>query len=39
MSITGIIIATVIVGGVGVFIVLFLGAAGEKLKVEPDGRE
>ena len=39
MSITGIIIATVIVGGVGVFIGLFLGAAGEKFKVETDERE
>ena len=39
MSITGIIIATVIVGGVGVFIGLFLGAAGEKFAVEVDEKE
>ena len=39
MSITGIIIATVIVGGVGIFIGLFLGAAGEKFAVEVDEKE
>ena len=39
MSIVGIIIATVIVGGVGVFIGLFLGAAGEKFAVEVDEKE
>ena len=39
MSITGIVIATVIVGGVGIFIGLFLGAAGEKFAVEVDEKE
>ncbi|MFP3152828.1 RnfABCDGE type electron transport complex subunit B [Lachnospiraceae bacterium ZAX-1] len=39
MSITGIIIATVIVGGTGLFIGLFLGVAGEKFQVEIDERE
>ena len=39
MSIIGIVVATAIVGGVGVFIGLFLGAAGEKFKVETDERE
>ncbi|MBR5509111.1 MAG: RnfABCDGE type electron transport complex subunit B [Lachnospiraceae bacterium] len=36
---TGIIIATVIVGGVGIFIGLFLGVAGEKFAVEVDEKE
>lgn len=39
MSITGIIIAAAIVGGVGIFIGLFLGAAGEKFAVEVDEKE
>ena len=39
MSIVGIVIATVIVGGVGIFIGLFLGAAGEKFAVEVDEKE
>lgn len=39
MSITGILIAAVIVGGTGIFIGFFLGAAGEKFKVEVDERE
>lgn len=39
MSIVGIIIATLIVGGVGIFIGLFLGMAGEKFKVEVDEKE
>ncbi|MEG0805260.1 MAG: RnfABCDGE type electron transport complex subunit B [Lachnospiraceae bacterium] len=36
---TGIIIAAVMIGGVGIFIGLFLGIAGEKFKVEIDPRE
>lgn len=36
---TGIIIAAVMVGGVGIFIGLFLGFAGEKFEVEVDPRE
>lgn len=39
MSLTGIIIAAVIVGGTGLFIGAFLGIAGEKFKVEVDERE
>ena len=39
ISITGIILAAVIVGGTGILIGFFLGAAGEKLKVESDPRE
>lgn len=39
MSITGIILAAVIVGGTGILIGFFLGIAGEKLKVEVDPRE
>lgn len=39
MSITGIILAAVIVGGTGIIIGFFLGIAGEKLKVEVDPRE
>ncbi|MFA9379173.1 MAG: RnfABCDGE type electron transport complex subunit B [Lachnotalea sp.] len=39
MSITGIIIAALIVGGTGLIIGLFLGVAGEKLKVEVDEKE
>ena len=39
MSITGIIIAAVIVGCVGLFIGAFLGIAGQKLAVEVDERE
>ncbi len=39
MNITGIIIAAVIVGAVGLFIGIFLGIAGQKLAVEVDERE
>lgn len=39
MSITGIIIAAVIVGATGLIIGLFLGVAGEKLEVEVDEKE
>ena len=39
MSITGIIIAAVIVGGTGLFIGAFLGVAGKKFAVEVDERE
>lgn len=39
MSITGIIIAAVIVGGTGLFIGVFLGVAGKKFAVEIDERE
>lgn len=39
MSITGIVLAAVIVGGTGIIIGFFLGIAGEKLKVEVDPRE
>lgn len=39
MSITGIIIAAVIVGGTGLFIGAFLGLAGKKFAVEIDERE
>ena len=39
MNITGIIIATAIVSGVGLFIGLFLGIAGIKFAVEVDERE
>lgn len=39
MSITGIILAAVIVGGTGLFIGVFLGVAGKKFAVEVDPRE
>ena len=39
MSVTGIIIAAVIVGGTGLFIGVFLGFAGTKFAVEVDERE
>lgn len=39
MSITGIITAAVVVGAVGIFVGLFLGAAGIKFKVEADEKE
>lgn len=39
MDIVAIIIAAVIVGGVGLFIGFFLGISGEKFKVEVDERE
>ncbi len=39
MSITGIVTAMVIVGIVGIFVGLFLGAAGIKFKVEVDEKE
>ena len=39
MSIQAVIIAAVIVGGVGIFIGFFLGISGEKFKVEVDERE
>lgn len=39
MDMTGILIATVLVGAVGLFVGLFLGVAGIKFKVEVDERE
>ena len=39
MEITGILVATAIVGGVGLFVGLFLGAAAIKFKVEVDEKE
>lgn len=39
MSVTGILIAAVIVGGTGLFIGAFLGIAGKKFAVEVDERE
>ena len=39
MSVTGIILAAVIVGGTGLFIGVFLGIAGKKFAVEVDERE
>ena len=39
MSITGILIAALVVGGTGLFIGVFLGAAGKKFAVEVDERE
>ena len=39
MSISGILIATAIIGGIGLFIGLFLGLAGIKFKVEVDEKE
>ena len=36
MSITGILVAALIVGGTGLFIGVFLGAAGKKFAVEVD---
>ena len=39
MSVTGILIAAVIVGGIGLFIGAFLGIAGKKFAVEVDERE
>ncbi len=39
MSVQAIIIAAVIVGGVGLLIGFFLGVSGEKFKVEVDERE
>ena len=38
MSVTGIILAAVIVGGTGLFIGVFLGVAGKKFAVEVDER-
>ena len=37
--ITGIIVAAVVVGCVGIILGFFLGIAGEKFKVETDPRE
>lgn len=37
--ITGIVIAAVLVGGVGLFIGVFLGLAGKKFAVEVDEKE
>ena len=37
--ITGIVIAAVLVGGVGLFIGLFLGVAGKNFAVEVDEKE
>ncbi len=39
MDITGVLVATLIVGAVGLFIGLFLGIAGIKFKVEADEKE
>ena len=39
MSISGVLIAALIVGGTGLFIGVFLGIAGKKLAVETDPRE
>lgn len=39
MSMTGILVATLVVGAVGLFVGLFLGVAGIKFKVEVDERE
>ena len=39
MSITGVLLAAVIVGGTGLFIGVFLGVAGKKFAVETDERE
>ena len=39
MSITGILFAALVVGGVGLFIGVFLGIAGQKFAVEVDERE
>ena len=39
MSITGIIMAAVIVGGTGLFIGIFLGLADKKLTVKVDEKE
>ena len=37
--VTGIVIAAVLVGGVGLFIGVFLGVAGKKFAVEVDEKE
>ena len=39
MSMTGIILAAVVVGGTGLFIGIFLGIAGKKFAVKVDERE
>ena len=39
MNISGILIAAALVGGIGLFIGLFLGVAGIKFKVEVDEKE
>ena len=39
MSVAGVVTATAIVGGVGLFIGLFLGLAAIKFKVEVDEKE
>ena len=39
MSVTAIIIATIVVGGTGLFIGVFLGIAGKKFAVEVDEKE
>ena len=39
MSVTGILTATLLIGGIGLFIGLFLGAAAIKFKVEVDEKE
>ena len=39
MSMTGILIAALVVGGTGLFIGVFLGVAGKKFAVEVDERE
>ena len=39
MSITGVLIAALIVGGTGLFIGIFLGVAGKKFAIEVDEKE
>ena len=39
MSITGVLIAALIVGGTGLFIGVFLGVAGKKFAIEVDEKE
>lgn len=39
MSVTAILFAAIVVGGVGILIGFFLGVSGEKFKVEVDERE
>ena len=39
MNITGVLLAVAVVGGVGLFIGLFLGIAAIKFKVEVDEKE
>ena len=39
MNVTAILVAALVVGGVGILIGFFLGISGEKFKVEVDERE